>query len=415
MSLSLPQNLLDTVVDHLSYDAKSLRCLLATASCFQERCRTYLYRRFTVRVGRPSPSPVPALLELVAPSSIHVESFIINLRATGRLYDDEYQMLNDFAESLISLQSLTLIFPVKYHHPNLNPIITLLPSCSATTLCLQGARVEPRLLTRFLMGYPRVKSLHLRNVAFLEDDLDARTGTGCPLVEELILSEPKSFFTVRPLPTHAYPFSLNGVRRLAIFNGPESPAPWKDMEPLLNAVQRTAKILYLSHYLTESKSPSHGTCTSKESDNCLVNAAEAEIVSVLTMALRIPSVTIETLYMESTSLHFIYLFMTMLRDALVGARVRVKELGIIVALHHTVSKPPKVETWHILAAVLEQSAIQTLHITFTNGGLGLTREAFHRLPVSEWEKEILGCFTSMRQKIVRVNSVFREDIYSIPK
>ncbi|KAF8916233.1 hypothetical protein CPB85DRAFT_1432260 [Mucidula mucida] len=246
---------------------------------------------------------------------------------------------------------------------------------------LAGARVEPRLLTRFLMGYPRVKSLHLRNVAFLEDDLDARTGTGCPLVEELILSEPKSFFTVRPLPTHAYPFSLNGVRRLAIFNGPESPAPWKDMEPLLNAVQRTAKILYLSHYLTE------------------INAAEAEIVSVLTMALRIPSVTIETLYMESTSLHFLYLFMTMLRDALVGARVRVKELGIIVALHHTVSKPPKVETWHILAAVLEQSAIQTLHITFTNGGLGLTREAFHRLPVSEWEKEILGCFTSMRQKI----------------
>ncbi|KAF9047174.1 hypothetical protein BDZ89DRAFT_1155039 [Hymenopellis radicata] len=398
MSLSLPQNLLDAVVDHLSYDATSLRCLLATASCFQERCRAYLYRQFTIRVGRPSPSPVPAFLELVAPSGIHVESLIVNLRATGRLYDEEYHMLTDFAQSLASLQSLTLIFPAnKYHCPNLNPVITLLPSYSATALCLQGARVEPRLLTRFLMGYPRVKSLRLRDVAFLEDDPDVRPGVACPPVEELVLSEPKSFFTARALPTHAFPFSLSGIRRLAIFNGPESPASWRDMGPLLNAVQRTVKSLYLSHYLTE------------------INAAEPEIVSVLTMALRVPSVTIETLYMESTSLHFLYLFMTMLRDALVGGRVRVKELGIVVALHHTVSQPPKVETWHILAAVLEQCALQNLHITFTNGGADLAREAFHRLPLSEWEKDILDCFTSMRHKNLTVNSVYREDIYSIAR
>ncbi|KAF8995668.1 hypothetical protein BDZ89DRAFT_1149495 [Hymenopellis radicata] len=119
---------------------------------------------FTIRVERPSPSPVPAFLELVAPSGIHVESLIVNLRATGRPYDEEYRMLTHFAKAL---QSLT---PAKYQCPNLNPVITLLPSCSATALCLQGARVEPRLLARFLMGYPRVKSFRLRNVAFLEDN-----------------------------------------------------------------------------------------------------------------------------------------------------------------------------------------------------------------------------------------------------
>ncbi|PBL02916.1 hypothetical protein ARMGADRAFT_1006231 [Armillaria gallica] len=255
---SLPQELLDDIVDELSKDRESLRALHSTSRSFRHRAQIHLFQS----IHLPEKRSCHSFLELCT-ASPNILDLVETLEVTVFIDRDEYQALGN--HSLLNLRSLRInggpgILPGRHlSRVNIHEIpSSLFTYSSITSLTLASLNIKSdRHLRNILRSFPSLQTLVMNGVRVcVSDPFSSLYGPEAkenveddgPEIENLSISF--ASFNLCNISTllqvKGRPFVLRGLRRLS--------CTWVqhwhgmlDVLVVLYATKRTLQELHVCH------------------------------------------------------------------------------------------------------------------------------------------------------------------------
>lgn len=255
---SLPQELLDVIVDELSQDRESLHALHSTSRSFRHRAQSYLFQS----VHLPEKRSCHSFLELCT-ASPNILDLVETLEVTVFIDRDAYQALGN--HSLLNLRSLRIdggpsILPGRHlSRVNIHEIpSSLFTYSSITSLTLASLNIKSdRHLRNILRSFPTLQTLVMNGVRVcVSDPFSSLYGAEVkenveddgPEIETLSISF--ASFNLCNISTllqvKGRPFVLRGLRRLS--------CTWVqhwhgmlDVLVVLYATKRTLQELHVCH------------------------------------------------------------------------------------------------------------------------------------------------------------------------
>ncbi|PBK66863.1 hypothetical protein ARMSODRAFT_328856 [Armillaria solidipes] len=253
---SLPQELLDIIVDELSQDRESLHALHSTSRSFRHRAQSHLFRS----IHLPEKRSCHSFLELCT-ASPNILDLVQTLEVTVFIDRDAYQALGN--HSLPNLRSLRIdggpsILPGRHlSRVNMHEIPSSLLTYPITNLTLDGLNIDSaRDMRNILRSFPTLQTLVMNQVrvCHVTEPLGSISEAGetepddGPVIEDLSIS----FTSYNLCDMNALleikgrPFVLRGLRKLS--------CTWvqywhgiRDIQLLLHATKRTLQELHLCH------------------------------------------------------------------------------------------------------------------------------------------------------------------------
>ncbi|KAK0243126.1 hypothetical protein EDD85DRAFT_786084 [Armillaria nabsnona] len=255
---TLPQELLDVIVDELSQDRESLHALHSTSRSFRHRAQNHLFQS----IHLPEKRSCHSFLELCT-ASPNILDLVETLEVTVFIDRDAYQALGN--HSLLNLRSLRIvggpsILPGRHvSRVNIHEIpSSLFTYSSITSLTLASLNIKSdRHLRNILRSFPTLQTLAMNRVRVcVSDPFSSLYGTEVkeniedngPEIENLsILFASFNLCNISTLlQVKGRPFVLRGLRRLS--------CTWVqhwhgmlDVLVVLYATKRTLQELHVCH------------------------------------------------------------------------------------------------------------------------------------------------------------------------
>ncbi|KAF9020891.1 hypothetical protein BDZ89DRAFT_259770 [Hymenopellis radicata] len=261
---TLPQELVDLIVDNLSEDKSALLSLLNASRIFGGRVRTHLYRRVNLVVDYSYSRPSQYAL------STRSEQFLYLISSAAAIGDAVMELTCDITPVLVEpslrfspywkhvrdvvvrlrrldvihIENRTALADVTY----VSYLTTALASSTVSKIHVQGTFVAPRCVVHFLSAFPNVTALHLEDVFHNSPKTTiAEPLIPLPPLNELLVQKSSAF--TQAFGIEEFSIALSGLRRLVLLWFQEVNW-WNDWE-VLNEILGYAGIQELYLQLTK--------------------------------------------------------------------------------------------------------------------------------------------------------------------